>query len=374
MTERERFVTRGFYIRLTGDYRQCVKEFGDMTTRFSGDAIAYNQLALCHSKLRDLPQAIEDLRHALRILPNAVFLRGNLAIDSAYASDFQTAEQEANNMQPPSDLATLAIAFAQLGQGRLQEATETYQKLPAMSGRANSWAASGLGDLALYEGRFAEAARLLEEGAAADLEAKNTDKAARKFTSLAYAHQSGGRTKPAVAAAEQALKHSQAPDVRLLAGRILAEAGELSQARVLAAGFATEFAAEPQAYGKMLEGVIALKDGDARLAVKVLLEANAVLDTWLAHFDLGRAYLEAGQFVQADAEFDNCNKRRGESMALLLDEEPTYGYFPPVHYYQGRVREQLKNAGFADSFRAYLSIRDKSTEDPLLPEVRKRAG
>jgi eukaryotic-like serine/threonine-protein kinase len=121
--------------------------------------------------------------------------------------------------------------------------------------------------------------------------------------------------------------------------------------------------------------VIALNDGDPRLAVRLLQEANGVLDTWLGHFDLGRAYLQAaGGSVQADSEFENLIKRRGEAMALLMDEEPTYGYFPAVYYYQGQVREQMKSAGSADSYRAYLSIRGKSTEDPLLPDIRKRAG
>jgi len=45
-----------------------------------------------------------------------------------------------------------------------------------------------------------------------------------------------------------------------------------------------------------------------------------------------------------------------------------------VYYYQGRVREALKYPSFADSYREYLKIRGNSTEDPLLPEVRKRAG
>ncbi len=373
MTERERLSTRGFYVRLTGDYQQCVKEFGELTARFS-DAIAYNQLALCYSKLRNLRQAVDVLRQALRILPNHPVFRGNLAIDAAYAGDFETAEQEAATVQPPSDLATLAVAFAQMGQGRLPEATETYQKLAAMPARAKSWAASGLGDLALYEGRFADSAQLFEQGAAAELDAKSPDKAARKLTGLAYAHLMGGRAAPAVAAAEKALQHSKVPDVRFLAGRIFAEAGELGRAREQAATFASEFAAEPRAYGKIIEGVIALKDGDSHLAVKLLLEANGVLDTWLGHFDLGRAYLAAGAFVQADSEFDSCIKRRGEALALLMDEEPTSGYFPTVYYYQGRVREQLKNAGFAESYRSYLGVRGKSTEDPLLPEVRKRAG
>ena len=103
-------------------------------------------------------------------------------------------------------------------------------------------------------------------------------------------------------------------------------------------------------------------------------EANALLDTWIGHFDLGRAYLEAGAFTQADSEFDRCIRRRGEALALFLDEEPTFGYFPPVYYYQGRVREGLGSAGFAESYRAYLTIRGQSKEDPLLPDVRRRAG
>ena len=66
--------------------------------------------------------------------------------------------------------------------------------------------------------------------------------------------------------------------------------------------------------------------------------------------------------------------RRGEALALFLDEEPTYAFLPPVYYYQGRVREAMNTAGFVDSYRAYLNIRGKSTEDPLLPDVRRRAG
>ena len=78
--------------------------------------------------------------------------------------------------------------------------------------------------------------------------------------------------------------------------------------------------------------------------------------------------------TQADSEFDRCIQRRGEALALFLDEEPTYAFFPPVYYYRGRVREAMNTAGFVDSYRAYLNIRGKSTEDPLVPDVRRRAG
>ena len=58
------------------------------------------------------------MRRALQILPNHTIFRGNLAVYTAYAGDFATAEQEARSVQQPSDLATLAIAFSQIGQGQ----------------------------------------------------------------------------------------------------------------------------------------------------------------------------------------------------------------------------------------------------------------
>jgi len=57
-----------------------------------------------------------------------------------------------------------------------------------------------------------------------------------------------------------------------------------------------------------------------------------------------------------------------------MDNVPTFGYFPPVYYLQGRAREGLKSPGFTESYRNYLSIRGQANEDPLLPEIRKRLG
>ena len=102
--------------------------------------------------------------------------------------------------------------------------------------------------------------------------------------------------------------------------------------------------------------------------------ANSLLDTWIGRFELGRAYLEAGAFTEADEEFDECAKRQGEAIELFMDNVPTYAYFPPVYYYQGRVREGMKSDGFADFYKTYLNIRGQSTEDPLLPDIRHRIG
>jgi len=114
---------------------------------------------------------------------------------------------------------------------------------------------------------------------------------------------------------------------------------------------------------------------DPRPAIKLASDAIALLDTWIAHYELGRAYLAAGMFAQADSEFDQCiNKRHGEGLSLFVDEEPTFGYFPMAYFYQGRVREGMKLPGAADSYRAYLTIREKAGEDPLLADLKRRAG
>jgi tetratricopeptide (TPR) repeat protein len=235
-------------------------------------------------------------------------------------------------------------------------------------------AAIGLADLAAYEGRFTEAVRHLERGATADLEAKRAEDAANKFAKLAHTQLLRGQKAAAIAAADKAAAHDQSVQTRFLAGRIYAETGENAKAQKLAASLSSELQAEPQAYGKILEGKSALKQGDSRQAIKAFTEANKLLDTWIGRLELGRAYLEAGLFVEADSELDRCIERRGEAMELFMDDVPTYSYFPPVYYYQGRAREELKSPAFAESYRNYLNIRGKAGEDPLLPEIRRRLG
>jgi len=374
MTERERFRTRGLYYMLTSDYPNCVKEYGDLIARYSADGPARNNLALCLTHLRQLPRAVSEMRQVVRIVPKRALYRQNLALYADYSSDFKSAEEEVAAMPEPGFLGLLALAFSQIGHGRPADAAAAYTQVAKLDAQGGSYAASGLGDLALYEGRLADAARIFAEGAAADVASKDPDRAASKWAALAHTELLRHRAAAAIVAAERALAASQAVKIRFLVARTLVEAGSIGRATQLAAGLAAELQPEPQAYAKVIEGEAALSKGDAREAIKLLGEANALLDTWIAHFDLGRAYLRANAFTQADSEFDRCLGRRGEALSLFLDEEPTAGFLPPVLYYQGLAREGLQTAAFADSYRAYLAIRGQSKDDPLLPEVRRRAS
>src|SRR5260370_18874063 len=147
--------------------------------------------------------------------------------------------------------------------------------------------------------------------------------------------------------AEEALDNSETVQVRFLAGRIFAESGEIAKEQKLAASLGSESRAEPQAYGKIVEGKLALMQGESRQAIKAFTEANNLLDTWIGRFELGRAYLEADLYVEADSEFDRCIKRRGEALEPLTDNVPTYRYFPLAYYHQVRVRDGLNTPLFA---------------------------
>jgi tetratricopeptide (TPR) repeat protein len=374
MTERERLTTRGFWFRVSGDYQGCVKEYGELVTRYAADVVGHNQHALCSTQLRNIRAAVDEMQGVVEMLPNRAIFRDNLALYASYAGDFARGEKEASAVPQPERMALLALAFSQLGQGRTAEAIATYQKMSSMGVLGETLATSGLGDAAAVQGRFADAARILEAGAAADLNAKSADRAAAKFAAAAYAHNARGQHAAAVAAAENVLANSQVGTMRFLAARAFVDAGDLPKARAQMTSLAAENQPELQSYAKIIEANLALANKDAVQATKLLEGATALLDTWIVHFDLGRVYLERGMFPQADAEFDRCLKRRGEALALFLDEEPTYAYLPPVFYYQGRVREGLKSPGFVESYRAYLTLRGQSKDDPLLPDVRRRAG
>jgi serine/threonine protein kinase/tetratricopeptide (TPR) repeat protein len=374
MTERERFTTRGGFFRLTGDYPQCVKQYTELLKTYPADVAAHNNLAICWANLRDFSKAVAEMQQVVAIVPNRAAYRANLANITNFNSDFVTAEREARKIAEPDAITTIVLAFSQVGQGQFAQAAETYRKAAAIDPLGASLGASGLADLANIDGRFSDAAQILEKGIEQDLQSKRSELAAAKLAALARTQLALGRTGPAVASAEKALTHYDGLNIRFMAARTFIEAGRFEKANPLITGMSKELLAEPQAYAKILEGEIALKKRDLRKALESFTEANTKLDTWLGRFDLGRAYFEAGQFTQADFEFELCLKRRGEALQLLQGDEPTYAFVPPVYYYQGRVREGLKSEGSAESYREYLKFRGTSTEDPLVKDINKRIG
>jgi tetratricopeptide (TPR) repeat protein/predicted Ser/Thr protein kinase len=375
MTDREKYRTRGGYYLLTRNYAKAAEEYRALAENYPSDPAGPTNLAFAYFDARDMQRAVEAGRLAVKSFPTLILIRGNLALFAMYAGDFTTAAREAETVlaaNPGYETAYVAAAMAKLDGGDIEGARGVYARLRSVSPYGASLAATGLADLALFQGRTKEAIDLLEKGVAGDTATGFRAEAARKCTMISGAFLSRADARPAVAAAERALAVSKRNFILLSVGRTLAAAGEDKRARQLATSLASQIEPEPRSFAKLVEGEVLLHRGDFREAAARFREAGEILDTWLGRFLLGRAYLEAGAFAEADAELEACLKRRGEATALFLDDVPSYHVLPPVYYYLGRAQEGLGSAGAAESYRRFLDLRAQAENDPLVLDARQR--
>jgi serine/threonine protein kinase/tetratricopeptide (TPR) repeat protein len=302
MTERETLRTRGMYYLLTSDYQNCVKEYGDLIALYKADAAARNNKALCQTYLRDVAPAVAEMQAVVKILPNRALYRQNLALYLSYSGDFSTGEREARTVGDNDFVTLMGLAFAQLGQDQFGPASVTYQRMEKTDALGASYAASGLADIAAFQGRYAEAIAILSKEAADDLGTGDTARAAMKYATIAQMQALRGDEKAAITWADRALQANKSMKVRFVAARALVYAGALAQAREVAREIATDVLTEAQTHARIIEGMAALQEKDAGRAVTILAEANRLRSTWIGQFELGRAYLGAEMYPQASSE------------------------------------------------------------------------
>jgi len=378
MTEREKYRTRAGYYLLGHDVRKGTDELEALIKQFPADSSALSNLALASFFRRDLPKALELGRRASAIYPKNVPRKNNVALYSMYAGDFATAAREAEEvlkLNPSFAKAYVAVALSDLAQGKTTEAEATYQRLEGVSATGSDFASWGLADLALYQGRTADASHVLEQALRNTAPNRSASARARLLVTLAETRVLENRGSEAAALAEEALSAAGEHGIMFLAGRVLLEVGRVPRALDLAKALALKLDDEPHVYSKLLEGEVDLKRGESRAALAKFKEAQDLADTWLGRFGLGRAYLAAGGYLEADSEFERCLKRRGEATAALLDDVPTYRWLAPAHYYLGRTKEAIKAGSGAESFKAFLTIKSAAvSDDPMVADARKRSA
>jgi eukaryotic-like serine/threonine-protein kinase len=376
MTERERYRTRGNYYILVHNHRKAIEEYQQLLERYPADTGGYNGLALAYFLSRDMQRALAQGRRGVEIYPKFVPLRSNLALYALYAGDFAAAEKEARDvlLQNATYLkAHVALALANVGQGRLDEALAAYRGLEGVSARGASFASMGEADVALYEGRLSDAATILDKGIESDLAGNFGPAAGVKSATLAWIRLAQGRRPAALAAVKTALERSRQPSVAYPAARVYLEAGQEREAFAIAADLARSLDADAQAYGKLIDGEVDLKRGDGRKALDHFLEAKAIADTWLGRLSLARAYLQMGALPEAHSELDLCLKRRGEAISVFLDDVPSARYLPPLTYYVARVQEGLGSAAASGSYEAFTTMKKAAeSADPLVADARRR--
>ena len=375
MTDREKYRTRGAYYLMERDYEKAIEQYKALEKQFPADSAGIGNLALAEFYARNMTGAVDDEQRVVALYPNNVLYLNNYGLFAMYAGDFDVAIRESERLlklNPNFEKAYICLGVSQLARGDDAAAAETYKKVAPISAWGASAAAVGLADMALYQGRPADALSILEPAVHADLAAKDPSRAAAKYVMQAQALLMKGQTAKAIAAAEQASTGSADESLLYPAAMIFLEAGKGDKAMELSQKLSQRLEPDPGAYGKLIEAEVQMKKKDYRSAVRTFQDAQKIADTWLGRFGLGRAYLEAGAFTDADTEFDACVKRRGEATAVFLDDEPSWHYFAPVYYYLGRAREGLGSPGAAEAYQNYLKAREKSANDALAADARKR--
>jgi tetratricopeptide (TPR) repeat protein/predicted Ser/Thr protein kinase len=374
MSEREKYRSRGAYYLQTRDADKAIEALSVLVKEFPADSSGLANLAVAYHLRRDFGRALDVGRQASAIYPRNVPQRNNVGLFAMYAGRFEEAirEQQAVVEVGPSFVnGYIGLALAQLAAGEREAALATWGRLQGRGDEGAAAAAEGLADLAIYEGRLADARALLERGIGPDLARKDGDAAARKLVMLAEAELAAGATARAAAAATRALSAARGDDVTFGAARVLVQTGEDSRALALADDLFGRPSPDARMYAEIVRGEVELKRRNPANAIARLKGASEWVDSWLVRLALGRAYLEAGEFAQALSELEGCERRRGEATDVFLDVIPTYRLYPQVQYLVGRARDGLRSPSAVDAYRAFLST-TRSDEPLVVAEVRAR--
>jgi tetratricopeptide (TPR) repeat protein/predicted Ser/Thr protein kinase len=377
MNDREKYRTRGIWYLMTKNSKKAIEEFSRLVKLFPADSAGHSNLAFAYFLDRDMSRAVEEGLYYTKIYPVNINGQYNLAWYAIAAGNFTMALDQVKRtleLNPKFEKIHVCAAVAELAQGRNAEAEAWYKKLEPISATGAAFAAHGLADLALYEGRQSEAVKILEQGIEADTQNKKTDMAAEKFIALGQARLLQGQKSAALEAADRAVSMLREANILFPAAEIYLWAGKEDKAIALAKELGGRVDPEPQAYAKIILGRIALKKGQVNEAINAYMEAQKFVDTWLGRLSLAEAYLEAKAFTQAHSELDVCMKRRGEAASIFLNDIPSFRYFPQVYYYLGRTQEGLKSPQARESYQTFLIIKAKDEGDPMVKDARRRLG
>jgi tetratricopeptide (TPR) repeat protein len=333
MTDREKYRTLGLYYTFSRNYAKAIDTYTAFLEKYPADTSGHNNLAIAYVNTLRFEEALEEGRALLKIYPDRVLYRTNVALYAMYAGRFDVAAAEAKTVlekDPSAHKAYLVQAAAALAAGDSAAVKDAYARMSEAGPRGASLAALGAADFAIYEGRFREAVDLLRDGVAKDVAAGNTTGQATKSIALADAYLALGDRARAAAVVQAALSASRQDPILAAAAELSFRVGRTAEGRALVTELGARLPALPRAYARIVEAQLALGEKRYSDAIETLQAAQKVIDLWLGRYVLGLAYLQAGYYAEALAEFETCMKRRGEATALLIDDMPTFRRLAPL--------------------------------------------
>jgi hypothetical protein len=279
---------------------------------------------------------------------------------------------EQSKTQFKAYLPLAAVAFVNADFHRMRR---EYEAMKGTGAVGASLAAHGLADLAMYEGRWADAGKLLDEGIATDTQSKNATAHAAKLIMRAELHATLNRMPQALRDAQEALQLSKEHATLVPAALLYIRANRRADANTIAQELSNQFQRRGRAYGEIVAAELTRASGSYVPATEALSRAAKLSDLWIGRFLLARTYIDADQYPLAQAELAVVDRRRLEASAVFLDDVPSYRYLSTLPYWTGRVQQGTnpQSPAAADSYRKFLQLRpDVAASDALAADARKR--
>ena len=345
--ERKRLSLLGDYYGSVGRYAESIAIHEQLLSKWPGDSTIELRVAATAIDAEEWPLAMELARRAVIDHPRAVVARANLVLVHLGNNTLEEAVREGETMiaelsrTPRFGFADVAMAHALLGQ--VDDALKTFDKLAATDPEL---ADEGRADLALYQGRLDDAAALLQGQIDQAVARRAPDNARTEYIALARLLLRRGEPKRALASATAAIGGGSVRAQYLVAA-LLIEAGGSVRAKELTHTWSESVSPEWRMYARLIDGDVLRLRGRAHEAVLAYQEAGRLHDSWIVHERLGRAYLAAGAFADADRELEACIARRGEAAIFFT---PSLSFLPSVYLDRARAKEQ---AGSPDALAAY---------------------
>ncbi|MFK8053828.1 MAG: hypothetical protein AB8F65_12750 [Woeseiaceae bacterium] len=365
LTQREWLKAQGrYYTSAARDDQKAQAVFDTLFDQYPGEINALKHSALLSVNQRDFEKASLQTQRFLQTYASDSEARMNSALYAMYAGDWETAVAgatlvlEANSEQA---IAYLPMAMAAMFAGDPEKARENYQQMAGISktGHFASLAILGLADLDLFQGKFDRAQERLKSNL--ETTEDNHQMVALKHLALAQSYAEQADSAAVTAAVERALILSDADMVRISAALIYVENDDLTTAANLVNALATTANTDSRAYRQMLQGMILAKEGAETQAIIAMRDALDTADLWFIRYQLGIAYLKAGNHPEALDEFATLRARQGEAASIFLNEIPTYRWLAELPYWTGRVEEALNIPSAHESYGAYIALRPQST-------------
>lgn len=314
-SQRERFyIEATYYALLTRELDKGRQSAEEWERSYPQDWRPHNDLGVIYAQLGDANKAAAEMQEVIRLAPDNPGAYGNLmgmlsAADRLTEAQAVYEEARQRNLDSPYlRQYKYNLAFLQGDQAGLEEQLQWAAGKP----RVEDVFLAAQSDTEAYYGRFSQAREFSRRAVESAKHADADETAASHKADEALREAEMGSPPAARAAAAEALALDHGRDVRMYAALALARAGDISRAQQLLEGLSQEFPLDTllQNYNlPAIRAAIELQQNKPLNAIETLEVSRPYelsqgsLSYMYPTYLCGEAYLKAGQWEKAAAEF-----------------------------------------------------------------------